>query len=180
MEAQGALMSVKKVKKKYNGIVNFTKLRLVSPLYYRPFAGLSPGLFAETLSRGEGAGETLFCFEINPAQAFSIEPAAGTVNSGADNSGVYLGPLLAAGSAAAGAALLPAALVLPAGDYFFTQIRGNDLRSADEIIALYIEMAVELQKEGLWERLKLGQTVNFRTLWEDGARVFQALRPFTA
>ncbi|MDR0598645.1 MAG: hypothetical protein LBG84_00995 [Treponema sp.] len=151
--------------------MDFTKLRLVSPLRYQPFAGLSSGLFTETLNRREDSGETLFCFELNPALAFSIEP----------NDAAYLGPLLAAGSAVNGGIIDQgaAALVLPAGGYFFTQIRSNGRRNAGETAALCTEMAMELQKEGLWRRLKLGKIVYFRILWEDGARVFQALRPLT-
>jgi hypothetical protein len=152
--------------------VNFTKLRLISSLYYLPFDPCSGNVFARALDSGER--EALFWYEIRAAQACSIEP----------DSGAYLGPLIAAGNAAAAGNSVNespanAALILPAGGYLFTQVR-NGPHEADKAASLCVELAVELQKEGLWERLTLGNTVYFRTLWEDGARVFQALRPFTA
>jgi hypothetical protein len=142
--------------------VDFTKLRLLSPLYYQ-----SVEASARALNRACGGHEALFQFEISPAQAFAIEP----------DSSAYLGPLIAAGIGAATDAA--GALILPAGAYFFTQTRSAGQYGAHEIAGLCTEMAVELQKEGLWERLKLEKTVYFRALWEDGAQVFQALRPFT-
>ncbi|MDR0402285.1 MAG: hypothetical protein LBH35_01705, partial [Treponema sp.] len=104
----------------------------------------------------ESFPETLFHFRINPSGAFVMEAEEKN----------YLEALIAAGTADAAGSL-----ELPAGEYFFTQMR-RKIGAAG-----FIGLALELQKEGLWRRLRLGTTVYFRTLWEDGAPVFQALRP---
>jgi hypothetical protein len=98
----------------------------------------------------------LFHFKINRAGVFAIDA------DGKD----YLESLIAAGQADTNGDL-----ELPAGEYFFAQTREKTGAEA------FVRMAVELQKEGLWERVRLEETVYFRTLWEDGARVSQVLRP---
>jgi hypothetical protein len=137
---------------------DFFRLKIVSPLYYTRGA-LS---FPEPRSAGPGQ-EFLFYFSIKSGEALRIDPVS-------EN---YLGPLIAAGTAE-GARITnadSAGLTLPAGDYFFTQIR----EKADKTD--FINMAIELQKEALWERLKPGETVYFRSLWEHGTPVSQVLRP---
>jgi hypothetical protein len=177
--------------------MDFSRLHLLSPLFYReaalPFGNPLDGLpdTSGALDFEEPFPETLFHFEITRSRAFAID-------AGEDG---YLGPLIAAGTidgikSSSGnsgnsgnscnrdylrrAALPPLyaknpqynrLLELPAGEYFFVQVREN--LGAKE----FVEMAVELQKEGLWERIPLGKTVYFRILWEDGAPVFQVLRP---
>jgi hypothetical protein len=121
----------------------------------------------------------LFCFSLNPAQARRIDPDPET----------YLGLLEAAGRAVPGPAAgggtgnreprenagepLPCAsgyVHLPAGRYYFTQLR--ERLSREE----FVEMAMELQKEGLWERLKFEDRLYLRRLFEDNAPVTQAWR----
>jgi len=62
---------------------------------------------------------------------------------------------------------------LPAGNYLFAQKR--ELLSRDEII----DMAVEIQAEGLWRRLKPGKTLYLRYFFEDSRTVTQLYRPYT-
>jgi hypothetical protein len=150
-----------------------SRLHLLSPIFYREITLFSPGRdsvggeipdfpageffgFPEDSSGPEPFSEMLFHFRINRSAAFVLE------TDGKD----YLESPIAAGQAD-----VNGGLVLPAGKYFFTQVREKLDRGA------FIKLALELQKEGLWERVRLGKTVYFRTLWEDGAQVSQVLRP---
>jgi len=63
---------------------------------------------------------------------------------------------------------------LPQGLYLFAQKR--EALDWDSII----EMAVELQLEGLWQRLKLQGGLYLRLLYEDGSMVTQVFRPYEA
>jgi hypothetical protein len=159
--------------------MDFIRLNLAAPLVYRKFPPGGPlrtaAPFAEKLlpETGETGGEFLFCFEINPGEAGLIEPDPGR----------YLGPLIFTGSRRASPAAAPGQaetagpgeagepVKLPAGSYFFTQFR----EYLDE--SFFLEAAVELQKQGLWERIKLEDTLYLRRLREDGAEVSQLWRP---
>jgi hypothetical protein len=156
--------------------MEFLYLSLVRPLLYReeaadPWASPNPAeVAARTLP------EELFCFSVNPAQARRIDPEPEP----------YLGPLEAAGRAVpgqgesgrpgnreretAGDPQGAGYVHLPAGRYYFTQLRKR--LSREETVAL----AVELQKEGLWERLKLEDRLYLRRLFEDNAPVTQIWR----
>jgi hypothetical protein len=103
----------------------------------------------------EAARELLFCFELNPEQAQRIDPEADT----------FLGELVSAGKAGNGK------LQLAAGLYLFVQQR--TALNRDECIYL----AIEQQKDGLWEQLCLGNRLYIRCLYEDGSSVTQILRP---
>jgi hypothetical protein len=61
---------------------------------------------------------------------------------------------------------------LEAGAYFFAQVRGALTR--DECAAL----AIEVQREILWQRLAPRKLLCIRQLFEDGKTVTQALRSF--
>ena len=61
--------------------------------------------------------------------------------------------------------------VLAVGEYFITQIR----KEKTDIHEL-TNMAMELQKEGLWSRLKLENKLYVRQFFEDGQPVFQLWR----
>jgi hypothetical protein len=156
--------------------MEFFYLSLVRPLLYRkdavdPWASSNPAEFAAgTLP------EELFCFSINPAQARRIDPEPEP----------YLGSLEAAGRAVPGQAesgrpenrgeasgdprQYAGDVYLPAGRYYFTQLRKR--LSREETVTL----AMELQKEGLWERLKLEDRLYLRRLFEDNAPVTQIWR----
>jgi hypothetical protein len=143
--------------------VDCSYLRLTAPLLYRPFADLGKAeeMFPGAPGQEPENGETLFRFVLNPRAAGSIEPAAGG----------YLERLTAAGELSCGDSPAPAGLDLPAGEYWFTQIR-QVLDRAE-----CVETALELQKEGLWQRIGLGTILYFRCLREDGSPVVQLFRP---
>jgi hypothetical protein len=129
------------------------KLHLLAPLRYRQ--DKTPRPFAYD----PAAGETIFQFELNADHALNIEPDI-------DH---YLGALIASGEAQAGAG----SLEIPAGEYLFAQIReALDLEGS-------VLLAVEVQKEGLWERFSLEAALYFRYLFEDGKPVTQVFRPLT-
>ena len=101
----------------------------------------------------EGSGEKLFCFELDEAQYRSFEPEKAKFLENP----VYGG----------------ADRELPQGDYLFAQKR--EVLSRQEII----DMAVEMQQEGLWQRLEPGKRLYLRCLFEDGCWVTQLFRPYT-
>jgi len=97
----------------------------------------------------EGDGEKLYCFQLNENEYSSFEP---------DKETLLGSPLFSA--------------VLPAGNYLFAQKR--EVLNREEII----DMAVEIQAEGLWRRLKPGKTLYLRYLFEDSRAVTQLFRPY--
>ena len=108
--------------------------------------------------RGEANTEFLFCFELDQEQSQSIEPdpkkfLEGLVFSGKSVLNQDKGDL-----------------ELPAGLYLFAQQRG--VIGREECIAL----AIEQQKDGLWEKTKLGTRLFLRYLYEDGSPVTQIFR----
>ena len=136
------------------------RLNLLTALEYvasplAPFEGLFPAV-------GESA-EFLFCFDIDPAQAARIDPEPAA----------FPGALVFSGKRAGGhGESAPAGdLRLPAGLYAFMQKRRE--LSMKECAAL----AIELQKDGLWERLRLESRLYVRFLFEDGSPVTQLFRP---
>jgi hypothetical protein len=61
---------------------------------------------------------------------------------------------------------------IPAGDYFFAQQReALDRESC-------ISMAIEVQREILWQRLQPQPGLYLRRLYEDGSPVTQIFRPY--
>ncbi|GHU72717.1 hypothetical protein FACS189450_11040 [Spirochaetia bacterium] len=138
--------------------VQTIRLELRSPLFYRADSTLVPFQY-ET-----GAGEFLFCFDLDPDQSQSIEP----------ESLKLLGPLVFAGRHGGSQMPMAAArqLELPAGQYLFAQERR--ILDQDE----FIEMAIEVQKDGLWERLNPAGRLYLRYLFEDGRAVTQVFRPY--
>ena len=134
------------------------RLNLLAPLNYFPEADPDPFAYRE------GNGEKIYCFEIDESQRLSIEPNAKTL----------LKKLVFGGDAAkpdyAGA--VEARLELPMGDYLFVQER--EILVRDEILSA----AVEMQAEGLWQRLEPGNMLYLRYLFEDGRSVTQLFRPY--
>ncbi|MDR2402942.1 MAG: hypothetical protein LBD78_02820 [Spirochaetaceae bacterium] len=145
------------------------KLELLSPLYYYGDPLLDP--FGP---KGPEA-EQLFCFALDPVQAQSIEPDPrlflGDVllRSYADPSPAASGP--APERAESGNADRGERLVLPAGKYLFAQVREILDREA------FINMAIEVQKDGLWEGFSPDSRLYLRYLYEDQGPVTQVLRP---
>jgi hypothetical protein len=149
------------------------KLELLAPLFYTEDRDLEP------FHPPGGAGETLFCFGMDDAEGRSMEPApsafpgtllfagravpAGTERLPGDS------PVPAGASPAGGKAGYAA---LPGGSYLFVQTEGTlDQES-------FAEMAIEMQKDGLWERLEPENRIYLRYLFEDGRRVSQIFRPY--
>jgi hypothetical protein len=137
--------------------LNIVKLNLYTSLFYSRDTGLNP--FKHTDLLGEG----VFYFEINPAQSLSIEPKKEH----------YLGNLLCGGILDPQAPPSKEAEIfeLPAGEYMFAQVR--NILSREE----FIWMAMEVQKEALWQRLSLEDRLYLRYLFEDGKEVTQVFRP---
>ncbi|MDR1838993.1 MAG: hypothetical protein LBQ93_05335 [Treponema sp.] len=108
--------------------------------------------------------EYLLIYELNPEQSRSIEPVRE----------LFLGPMIFTGRKID---LLLAdtaqTFVLPAGKYLFTQCRSKrNILQPDE----WFDMAIEQQKDGLWERHKLESRLYVRFLFEDGEFVSQLFR----
>jgi len=158
------------------------RLNLRAPLLYIETPGLDPFDIALTGAPPERAPpppddaseEFLFCFELDPEQSLSIEPlpekilgrlvfSGRNVRNGRD---VSVREESRAGSVCR----------LPAGPYLFTQRRracGRGIAGREECIAL----AIEQQKDGLWEKLKPGNLLYLRLLYEDDSPVTQLFRP---
>jgi hypothetical protein len=131
-------------------------LDLRSPLEYAQ----APGLIPFDLSfRGEAAEELLFCFELNREQAGRIDPQAER----------FLGELVFSGKGDG----RQGEILLSAGLYLFAQQR----RALDRTEC--IDMAIEQQQDGLWERLRLENRLYVRCLFEDGSPVTQLFRPYS-
>lgn len=145
------------------------RLELRASLFYQEEKGLvpwvpeKPGLGdSEPARLPKETEDWLFCFAVDAVQGQSIEP----------DPAHFLGPLLAAGRSVAGSPEPAGSLELPPGTYLFVQQREAPGREA------FTEMAIELQKDGLWERLKLGDRLYLRYLSEDGKIVTQVFRPY--
>jgi len=109
--------------------------------------------------------EILLCYGLNPAQSRSIEP----------DRDLFLGSLVFAGRKTGDSCKLQeGAVELPTGNYLFTQRRSGQISpiNTDE----WLDLAVEQQKDGLWERYKPENRLFVRFLFEDGSLVTQLFR----
>jgi hypothetical protein len=145
---------------------NLLKLELLAPLVYAEDRGLDPFENRRDKSRNppaESAGDDrLFCFEIGAGQGDRIEP----------DPDLFLGSLTFSGRKAEPADYAGGRMELPAGKYLFAQERR--ILNRDECVF----MAIETQKDGLWERLRPESGLYLRFLTEDGKRVTQTFRPY--
>jgi hypothetical protein len=154
-------LCLKKVFAYYRDVkYEINRLHLIAPLFYAREEG--PGI--EPFGYTQGSGGRLFCFGLKSPRAFEC---AGEH---------FLGALAAGGTALgadeAGALPEDKRLILPPGNYLFAQER--QVLSREEIIA----MALEIQQEGLWQRLIPGGRLFLRYLFEDGRGVTQVFRPY--
>ena len=131
-------------------------LNLRAPLKYTEVAGQIP--FVCPFPGDETGPEIIFCYELDHEQAGSIDPQADS----------FLGRLVFSGKMDNEYGEFQ----LPAGLYLFSQQK--KALNRDECIA----MAIEQQKDGLWERLKLGKRLYIRCLYEDNSPVVQLFRPY--
>jgi len=136
------------------------RLDLRAPLLYTEAPGLDAFNCPPPGESGEFAVEFCFCFELDGEQAQSIEPEP-------EN---FLGRLVFSGKSVQDRNAGQGSLELPAGLYLFAQRRG--VIGREECIAL----AIEQQKDGLWERIKLENRLFLRYLYEDGGQVSQLFR----
>jgi hypothetical protein len=132
------------------------RLDLRAPLLYTE----TPELNAFNCPSSD-ALEFIFCFELDQEQAQSIEPQPEK----------FLGQQILSGKNDQNLNSGPKNMELPAGLYLFTQRRG--LTSRKECIT----MAIEQQKDGLWEKIKLENRLFLRFLYEDNSPVTQLFRP---
>ncbi|MDR1398579.1 MAG: hypothetical protein LBJ41_01460 [Treponema sp.] len=137
-------------------MIKIFRLDLCSPLLFVRDERIKPFVYKDV------AEEALFCFKVSPDQAGRIDPEVER----------FLGELLFGARRVSDTAIEVMALELPAGAYLFAQER-EALSQED-----WLFMAMEVQKEGLWERLKLGDNVYLRCLFEDNSTVTQVFRPY--
>jgi len=143
-----------------------TLLNLCTPLQYIKSVCQDPSQLKYEKLENE---EILLCYEVNPVQGCSIEP----------DRDYFLGKLLFIGQK------LPESqnggideteknnlVLLPQGNYLFTQCRSEAVLNRDE----WLDLAIEQQKDGLWERNKLLNLLYIRFLFEDGSFVTQVFR----
>ncbi|MDR0785586.1 MAG: hypothetical protein LBE74_06870 [Treponema sp.] len=134
--------------------MNVLKLYLCNPLFYRKNA-----------KKAGAAAEEMRCFELDPLEAQSVEPQADRLIGNLIFHGFAVTPNTEGAETGE--------MELPSGRYLFTQIRENAARD------YLILMAIEAQKDGLWERLRLENRLFVRTLFEDGEKVTQIFRPYS-
>ena len=109
--------------------------------------------------------EISLCFELNPSQSQSIEPIQEQL----------LGNLKFIGRKTPheeNTKQNEEQVTLPLGNYLFVQQRSAQMLKQ----AQWLDLAIEQQKDGLWERNKLGNLLYVRFLVEDGKVVTQVLR----
>jgi len=160
-------------------------LNLISPIFVLPMENLDP--FTSPIGGNGGdkcaaigscsGAEKVFCFKLDEAEYLAFEPDQAKLLGTLPESLVF-GGISSAGEEGAAAgkektAGKTTAAEIPKGNYLFAQKR--KILSKEEII----EMAVEIQMEGLWQRHKPGRFLYLRYLFEDGSWVTQLYRPFT-
>jgi len=131
-------------------------LTLLSPLYYTDADN-------DPFNYREGDGEKLYCFMLNENESSGFEP---------EKKALFDHLVFSASAVTCAQGEMVKAQTLPEGSYLFAQKR--EILSREEII----DMAIEIQAEGLWRRLKPGKTLYLRYLFEDSRSVTQLYRPF--
>jgi hypothetical protein len=137
--------------------LDVVRLELRSSLYYYEDRSLVPFGTADTK-------ELLFCFEIEEETGKAIDPDTAS----------YLGSPVFSGRICTDAAQSGSGglFELSAGAYFFAQTR--EALNREECIL----MAIEVQREILWQRLQPQNQLHIRNLFEDGKPVTQVWRAF--
>jgi len=137
-----------------------TLLNLCSPLQYIKSECQDTSLLKYEKLENE---EIILCYEVNPVQGSSIEP----------DRDYFLDRLLFIGQKLSESQNEGNNIVLlPQGNYLFMQCRSEAVLSSDE----WLNLAIEQQKDGLWERNKPGNLLYIRFLFEDGSFVTQVFR----
>jgi hypothetical protein len=131
-------------------------LNLRTPLFFKKTENLPPQIRENE--------EFLLFYELDPGQSRNIEPERSR----------FLGSLLFTGQGAEKEAQ-GEIFTLPAGKYLFTQCRtaaDSGLKQEE-----WLDLAIEQQKDALWERQKPENKLYIRFLFEDGMAVTQLFRP---
>ena len=139
------------------GNISLMHLDLRTPLFYSKSSMTDAGVPSSIPENDE----FLLCFALNPAQSRTIEPVREQL----------LGDLLFMGGKT-GDSTADQSVTLPSGEYLFMQSRGISAMTRDE----WLDLAIEQQKDGLWERYQPGDLLYIRFLFEDGAVVTQLFR----
>ncbi|MDR0512207.1 MAG: hypothetical protein LBG93_03795 [Treponema sp.] len=140
-------------------------LNLLNPLFYASCSVCEPFDYREE------NGEVLFHFSLDKARANDFEPDKSRylpppVFSGCVVTEAQTETEKEADKQAEGKPLGE----LPGGYYLFAQKR--EIMSESDIV----DMAIDIQQEGLWQRLTLGRELYLRYLFEDGKSVTQLFR----
>ena len=134
-------------------------LNLLNPLVYKAGGVSEPFSGTEDAKEGE---EKLYCFELDREECTKFESDTAKIPGALLFGGMSYGTLNTAAESTT--------VQLPAGTYLFAQKR--KILSKDETAYL----ASEIQQEGLWRRLELGNMLYLRYLYEDGSPVTQLYR----
>jgi hypothetical protein len=138
-------------------ITPLSRLDLRAPLVYSKTGNLP--------AEARESNEFLLLYELDRVQSQSIEPVKE----------LFLGKLASIGKKTVNLNVPETdRIVLPAGDYAFTQRRSNSVTLKQEE---WLDMAIEQQKDALWGRYKLKNQLYVRYLYEDGLFVIQLFRP---
>lgn len=140
---------------------SLTYLTLCAPLFYSKIEDIPFEIHENE--------EFLLLYELNPAQSDNIEPVRELI----------LEKLAFTGRKIQDLGSLPDTenvLTLPAGKYIFTQHRGNSSIQQEK----WLDIAIEQQKDALWEQYKLKNQLYVRHLFEDNQFVIQLFRPCLA
>jgi hypothetical protein len=138
----------------YNVIM---KLELCSPLVFSEESDVFSLDFTEK-------DEILLCYDLDSAQSLSIEP----------DPALLLGPLVFAGRKRGEKGSMETSL--PAGQYLFCQRRSAEKEASPLAAEKWLDLAIECQKDALWERCKPGNRLYVRFLFEDECYVTQIFR----
>ena len=145
--------------------ISIVNLELCSPLYYLSVNDLP--------LKPDKNDEFLLHYELNPIQSRNIEPDREQLSGIL----VFSGVKTEDNSPRQQDKLTPQTVVLPDGKYLFSQIRAD--LSDEKPLNIYtdwLDLAIEQQKDGLWERYKLANKLYVRYLFEDGKFVTQVFR----
>jgi hypothetical protein len=140
-------------------------LHLMAPLYYTGEDGLDYRTPRDGTADRAASGEYLFAFEIDPGQYRSIEPEEASFIGEPFFRG-RVSPVRSGEQSPDGMFF-----TLEAGQYLFMQSREPVDREG------ILDMALELQKEGLWEGFALDRRLFLRYVFEEGCMVSQLWRP---
>jgi hypothetical protein len=145
------------------GKTSLINLDLRSPLLYLSVKNL-PSKFNEN-------DEFLLYYELDPVQSQSIEPVREQLPCFLVFSGVKTDD-----NCQPQGGLTAEEAALPAGKYLFTQSRSLSDEISVNFYTDWLDLAIEQQKDGLWERYKLTNKLYVRYLFEDGKFVTQIFR----